>query len=59
MVKTKKKIIGTVEVCFSIEVPEETEIKYVINTIKEKVRSLNNGDLKFNIFPDAEWTLRR
>lgn len=60
MDKTKKKIIGTVEICFSIEVPVEIEDedKYVVNTIKEKVRSLSDDDLKFNISQDAEWSLR-
>lgn len=56
----KKKIVGTVEICFSIEVPEETEneTKYIINTVKEKIRSLSNNDQNFNICSDADWSLR-
>lgn len=54
-----KKVAGTVEICFSVEVPEETENenKYIVNIIKEKIRSLNDDNLKFDIFSDAEWSL--
>ena len=56
----KKKIEGTVEICFSIEIPEETEneTKYIVNTVKEKICSLSNNDQKFNIWSDADWSLR-
>ena len=53
------KIIGAVEITFSIEVPEgtEDENEYVVNTIKEKLSSLSGDDLKVKVSSDAEWCL--
>lgn len=53
------KIIGAVEITFSIEVPEgtEDENEYVVNTIKEKLSSLNGDDLNVKVSSDAEWCL--
>lgn len=53
------KIMGAVEITFSIEVPEgtEDENKYVVNTIKEKLSSLSDDDLNVKVSSDAEWCL--
>lgn len=53
------KIMGAVEITFSIEIPEgiEDENEYVVNTIKEKLSSLSNDDLNVKVSTDAEWCL--
>lgn len=53
------KIMGAVEITFSIEVPEgtEDENEYVVNTIKEKLSSLSGDDLNVKVSSDAEWCL--
>lgn len=53
------KIMGAVEITFSIEVPEgiEDENEYVVNTIKEKLSSLSADDLNVKVSSDAEWCL--
>lgn len=53
------KIMGAVEITFSIEVPEgiEDENEYVVNTIKEKLSSLSSDDLNVKVSSDAEWCL--
>lgn len=53
------KIMGAVEITFSIEVPEGIEDgnEYVVNTIKEKLSSLSSNDLNVKVSSDAEWCL--
>lgn len=53
------KIMGAVEITFSIEIPEgiEDENEYVVNTIKEKLSSLSGDDLNVKVSSDAEWCL--
>lgn len=53
------KIMGAVEITFSIEIPEgiEDENEYVVNTIKEKLSSLSGNDLNVKVSSDAEWCL--
>lgn len=53
------KIMGAVEITFSIEIPEgiEDENEYVVNTIKEKLSSLSADDLNVKVSSDAEWCL--
>lgn len=53
------KIMGAVEITFSIEVPEGIEDgnEYVVNTIKEKLSSLSGDDLNVKVSSDAEWCL--
>lgn len=52
-------MFGCVDVSFSIDIPEgtEDEIKFVVNTIKEKIKSLSGDNMHFHINEDAEWGL--
>lgn len=55
------KVFGTVEVCYSIDVPstvtKEELTKYVINAIKNKIKDASINDIKLGVDKDAEWTM--
>lgn len=55
------KVFGTVEVCYSIDVPstvtKEELTKYVINAIKNIIKDTSTKDIKLGVDKDAEWTM--
>lgn len=55
------KVFGTVEISYSIDVPstvtKEELTKFVINTIKNKIKDTVTKDIKLGVDKDAEWTM--
>lgn len=55
------KVFGTVEVSYSIDVPQavakEELTKYVINAVKNFIKDASTEDNKFGVDKDAEWSM--